>query len=165
MQSLAAAIQAQPAEGQRLQLGGFSLIPPAVLPVKKEIPGFKFPFFFAPPKDGFAPNLNFVDEPFEAEWDAYVKATLEVIRTSLKADVLTPAAAFDLPAKLRCTRIVYRSAATGHELRQTCFLIQLNPGKAIIITFSSLPAEGDNWDAPIAESIRTFSTAAAPPQK
>jgi len=148
---------------QRLQLDGFSLVPPSVLLVKREIPGLKFPVFFAPPKDGFAPNLNFVDEPFEAEWGAYVNATLEGIKTGLKAEILTPPTAFELPSKLRCTRIVYRSAVTGKTVRGTCYLIQLNPRKAVVITFSSLPADGDKWDAPIAESIRTF--APAPAQK
>ena len=150
---------------QRLQLEGFSLVPPSVLPLKKEIPGFKFPFFFAPPKDGFAPNLNFVDEPFEAAWDAYVNASLEGIKTGLKADILTPPAAFELPSKLRCTRIVYRSTVTGQAVRGNCFLIQLNPRRAIVITFSSLPADGDKWDAPIAESIRSLAAAEAPAQK
>ncbi len=150
---------------QRLQLEGFSLVPPSVLPVKREIPGFKFPFFFAPPKDGFAPNLNFVDEPFGAEWDAYVNATLENIKTGLKAEILAPPAVFELPSKLRCTRIVYRSAVTGQPVRGTCYLIQLNPRKVIVVTFSSLPADGDKWDAPIAESIRTLAAAEAPAQK
>ncbi|KAB2648073.1 MAG: hypothetical protein DVB27_01975 [Verrucomicrobia bacterium] len=150
---------------QRLQLEGFPLVPPSVLPVKREIPGLKFPVFFAPSKDGFAPNLNFVDESFDAEWDAYLNATLENIKTGLKAEILTPAAVFELPSKLRCTRIVYRSAVTGQPVRGTCYLIQLTPPKAVVITFSSLPAEGNKWDAPIAESIRTFAPAPAPAQK
>lgn len=151
---------------QRVQLDGFSVVPPSVLPLKREIPGFKFPFFFAQPKDGFAPNLNIVDESFEAEWPAYLAATLDGLKNGLKAEILTPPAVFELPSKLPCTRIVYRSAASGKPVRGNCFLIQLTPRRAIIITFSSLPGDGDKWDAPIAESVRSFAaTAAAPAQK
>jgi hypothetical protein len=151
------------AQEQRLQLDGFSFVPPSVLPVKREIPGFKFPFFFAQPKDGFAPNLNFVDESFEAEWQAYLDATLHGLKNGLKAEILTPPTAFELPSKLPCTRIAYRSDATGKLVRGNCFLIQLTPRRAIIITFSSLPADGEKWDASIAESIRSFAATAAPP--
>ncbi|MCE9610911.1 MAG: hypothetical protein K8R23_12015 [Chthoniobacter sp.] len=153
-------LRAQPAVTQPLQLDRFSLQPPAVLPVKKEIPGFKFPFFFAPSKDSFAPNLNLMDESFEAEWDTYVKASLDGIKTGLKADILAPPAAFDLPSKLRCTRILYRSTVTGQAVRGNCFLIQLSPRRAIIVTFSSLPADGDKWDAAIAESVRSLTPTA-----
>ena len=160
-----APLRAQPAAEQRLQLDGFSFQPPQVLPVKKEIPGFKFPFFFAPPKDGFAPNLNLVDETFDAEWDAYVKASLENVKSGLKAEISVPPAAFEMTSKLRCTKFVYRSAVTGRELRHTCYLIQLNPRKAIIVTFSAFPTDGEKWDAAIAESVRSLAATAPPAPK
>lgn len=158
-------LRAEPAAGQRLQLDGFSFLPPQVLPVKREIPGFKFPFFFAPPKDGFAPNLNFVDEPFDAEWDAYVKASLESVKTGLKAEISVPPAAFEITSKLPCTRLVYRSAAAGQDLRYICYLIQLTPRRAIIVTFSAFPADGEKWDAAIADSVRSLAPTAPPAPK
>ena len=138
--------------------GGFSFVPPTGLPVSRELPGLKFKFHFAPSKDGFAANLNFVDDPVPAPWKDYVEASLDVLKTGAKAEILEKPAPFALDSKIECMRFVYKMSATGRETRHICFLIHVKPDAAIVATFSSLPADGTTWDEPIAKSIRTFTT-------
>ena len=139
------------------KLGAFSFQPAPQLSIKREIPGFKLPFFFAPPKDGFAPNLNFVEEALVGEWNGYVTASIDGIKNGLKAEILEPAASFELASKLPCQRFVYRHTRTGKDIRAICFLIHLQPQQALIATFSALSADGDRWDSAAAESIRTVA--------
>lgn len=138
--------------------GGFSYVPPASLSIRREVPGIKFGIHFAPPKDAFAANLNFVDEAVAIDWKTYVEKSIEAILTLAKAEIVEKPAPFELDSKIECVRFVYKMSATGRETRHICFLIRVKPDSAIIATFSSLPADGTAWDEPVAKSIRTFNT-------
>ena len=140
------------------KLGAFVFKPSPQISIKREIPGFKLPFFFASPKDGFAPNINFIEERSGSDWNAYVAASLEMIK-GLKAEIIEAPAALELISKLPCQRFVYRHTAAGKDVRAICFLIQLQPEQSLVATFSALHVDGDKWDAAVAESIRTIAPA------
>ena len=137
--------------------GGFSYVPPAVLPIRRDLPGMKFAFHFAPPKDAFAANLNFVDDPVPTDWKTYIQKSVETLQTAAKAEIVEKPAPFELGSKIECVRFVYKMSVTGRETRHICFLIHIKPDSAIVATFSSLPADGAALDEAVAKSIRTFS--------
>lgn len=150
------AVQAELGPLHKEKAGKFKFRPPADW-VVREFPGLKYKIHHAASKDGFAPNMNFVDEAFAGKFDEYIAASKTSIVAVLKAKITAPSAAFKLDSGLPCTRSVFEANQQGRDLRFISFLIRLDDKKVVNVTFSSLLADGDKWDAAVTESIRTFA--------
>ncbi len=138
--------------------GKFEFRPPAGWKVM-EFGGLKYKIHHAAAKDGFAPNMNFMEEAFAGDFKDYPPQAMRMVETMMKAKITAQPVAFKLDSGLPCSRSVFEANQQGRDLRFISFLNRLDDKKVVIATFTSLLADSDKWDASVAESIRTFAQA------
>lgn len=136
--------------------GKFEFRPPAGWNVM-EFGGLKYKIHHTAAKDGFAPNLNFTEEAFAGKFEEYPPKAMRMVEAVMKAKITAQPTAFKLDSGLPCSRSVFEANQQGRDLRFISFLIRLDEKKVVIATFTSVLADGDKWDAAVAESIRTFA--------
>jgi hypothetical protein len=134
--------------------GGFSFIPPDGWQIRT-IPRLKFKVATGPAADGFAPNINIVDESFNGSVDDYAQANLANLQRALKQVRLLKEDQFTTAKGMQAPRMVIEHDFNGKPLHQTFYMFS-NGATKFVITCSALAQDGDRL-APVFESaMRTF---------
>jgi len=109
-------------------------------------------------ENGFAPTINFTDETFKGQFDAYVshineeldKLYGENIERILQSDFATSKG---LKGKI----IVITTYQQEMLIQQSYFCFPASKGKYITITCTSLAAEHEKYNALFHETVKTFA--------
>jgi hypothetical protein len=134
--------------------GGYSFAPPKDWKVK-EIPGMKYQFAFGPATNGFAPNINCVDEAFDGAIDAYAEANLKSLQTIFQGFKKISQAPFKTDAGQSGVKLVTTSEQHKMILRQTFYFLDGPAGKKLVFTCSCLSEGGEKLDPAFEASIKT----------
>jgi hypothetical protein len=134
--------------------GGFSYNPPSGWQIV-EFPGLKYRVSHGPVENGFAPNINVVDEEFSGTLAAYVDGSLENMeRIFAKFKVLSREnlKTHDNEAGVK---IITENEQQGRMLRQTFFFIGSGDRK-YVVTCSTTADDGAEFDSIFSEIFKTF---------
>jgi len=136
--------------------GGFSFCPPKDW-VIREVAGMKYKFAFGPLADGFAPNINVVDESFTGSLQAYVKANLETLPKVFKGFKKLGQSDFKTDSGMNGVKIIIQSEQQGHAIRQSFFFFEGKADKKLVATCSALAEGGAKLDSAFEASMKTFA--------
>jgi len=136
--------------------GGFSFCPPKSWDMK-EIPGLKYRIAFGPASDGFAPNINVVDESFSGSLSDYVKGNREALERMFKGFKNLGESEFKTDFGPKGVRLITESEQQGQKLRQTFFFFDGKGGRKLVATCSALAENGAKLDETFAASLKTFA--------
>jgi hypothetical protein len=73
-------VYAQTGERYFEYVGNFSICPPENWMIQ-EIPGYKYQFFIGPSENGFAQNINCIDESYDGALSEYVDLSVQMFET------------------------------------------------------------------------------------
>jgi hypothetical protein len=135
--------------------GGFSFVPPKDWTVK-EFPGLKFKVAVGPAADGFAPNINFVDEAFAGKLGEYVTGNKKTLQALFKNYKELEEKEIKTANGEMCIRLVTQSEHNGKALRQSFYFFDVAPGRKLVATCTALADGGDKLDAVFEASLKTF---------
>jgi hypothetical protein len=134
--------------------GGFSYDPPKGWQVV-EFPGLKYRSAHGPAENGFAPNINVVDETFAGSLAEYVDGNLATLKKMFTDFKLLKREDFQTEDGLPATRLVVEDNQQGRSLRQSfCFFG--NSTRKYVVTCTALAERGESLDALFAQSMKTF---------
>ncbi|MGB7624379.1 MAG: hypothetical protein WBN92_18695 [Terriglobia bacterium] len=148
--------------------GGFSFNVPSDWTIE-EVPGQKYRMVFGPAVDGFAPNINVVDEPSLGSMDSYVAARLRGLpklfesasgkefKTLTQTDFITKFGQ-------RGIRVVTQLEINGRVLRQAEYFFQGREGKVFVVTCTVPTHGGEAFDKVFDESMKTFNSETTTPR-
>ena len=104
------------------EAGGYSIVPPPGWTVS-EFPGLKYEIISGPAQNGFAPNINVVDESFRGSLDEYVKANLETMRKVFKSFDELSREDVQLASGERAVMVVTTNVQQEMQLQQTFYFV------------------------------------------
>lgn len=136
--------------------GGFSYDPPAGWKVS-EFPGLKYKISTGTPNNGFAPNLNVVDENYSGDLKSYLEANKANLQKLFQDYVEVKEDTFQTASGMSAYRLVTENTQQGKGLRQTFFMFEKGSRK-FVMTFSSLAEDGDKHDEEALSTAKTFAT-------
>jgi len=131
----------------------------------REIPGRKYKVAFAATADGFAPNINIVDEAFSGALDVYVDGNLKIIvegyeKVGFKNFKVLSREAFTTTTKQAGIRLLTQSEANGNPIRQTFYFFNGKDGRKLVVTCTCPAAGGESYDPIFERSLKTFQSEA-----
>lgn len=135
--------------------GSFSLQAPKGWKFR-EFPGMKYQIAFGPASNSFSPNINVVDEAYDAPLKGYVDANLNTLKKMFEQFTLIKRDAFVTTRGMKGERLVVTSLQQKNLLRQTFYFLPGVNGKYFVVTCSALAAGGEALDSVFEESIKTF---------
>jgi hypothetical protein len=136
--------------------GGFSYSPPKGWKIS-EVPGLKYKLSVGTPANGFAPNINVVDEAFSGTLDEYVEANLKTMEGVFKGFKKLGKTSFDTKSGLKGVRVVIEDNQQDKILRQTFYFFERKDGKKAVVTCSVLVEDGAKYTTVFDISMSTFS--------
>ena len=154
---LAAAFSITPALAQgRLSepAGGFSYLPPAGWHIRT-LPGLKYKISYAMPANGFAPNINVVDEVSAMPLDKYLQLSMVGMRKAYTKLRVLKQAPFVTASGVPGERLAVEGVVGDKHMHQIFYVFPANNRK-IVVTASSLASDGGKYDAATDKSIKTF---------
>ena len=154
---LAATLPTMPALAQgRLSepAGGFSYLPPAGWHIKT-FPGLKYKISYTMPANGFAPNINVVDEVYAVQLDKYIQLSMVGMRRAYTSLHVLKQAPFVTASGVHGERLAVDGIVANKHMHQLFYVFPANNRK-IVITASSLASDGGKYDAVTDKSIKTF---------
>ena len=131
--------------------------------VLREIPGRKYKVAFAATADGFAPNINIVDEAFSGALDIYVDGNLKVMaegyeKLGFKNFKVLNRETFITTTKQSGIRLLTQSEAKGNPIRQTFYFFNGKDGRKLVVTCTCPATGGETYDAIFERSMKTFQS-------
>ena len=119
------------------------------------MPGLKYRIARGPSANGFAPNINVVDEAFSGSLAKHVDASLVALKQLGLKYKLLKREPFQTDDGLPAERVTIEAEQYGRQLRQTiCYVGQ---GKRVfVITCTALAEGGEALDETFEKSIKTF---------
>lgn len=119
-------------------IGGFSYTIPQGW-VLREVPGWKYKVAFGPPINGFAPNINVVDETYSGTVDDYAESNLKVIfamadKLGMKNFRLISKTAFTTSLQQHGVKAVIESEREGKPIWQSFYFFGGKDGKRFVVT-------------------------------
>lgn len=141
-------------EPGRSREAGFSFVPPKGWQ-PREMPGLKFKPVLGTPEDGFAPNINIVDEAFGGPLDTYVNANLENMQKMMPGFVNVSTEAFRSDDGLDAKKLTTESDQNNMHMRQLFYMFPGN-GRYFVVTCSDLREHKGKHDTECDASAKTF---------
>lgn len=135
--------------------GEFSYTPPNGWRVT-EIPGLKYRVAVTTPAQGFAPNINVVDESFSGTIQEDVRRNLEALQKGLPEFKSLGQSAFTTTSGLKGAKLVTQSRQQGRLLRQVIYFLPGRGDRKYVVTFSGLAEEGGKYDPQVDAAVKTF---------
>jgi len=134
--------------------GGFSYDPPQGWQVV-EFPGLKYRISSGPSENGFAPNINVVDEKFSGSLPEYADLNLATLKKMFVEFSVLKREDFQTDDGLAATRLVCEDTQQGKRLRQTfCFFG--NSSRKYVVTCTAPADGGAKFDGLFAQSMKSF---------
>jgi hypothetical protein len=136
--------------------GGFSFCPPQGWTIQS-FPGLKYSIAAGPASNGFAPNINVVDEKAEMSLAAYVDANKKMLSKAFKGYKEVGKSDFKTASGLKGSRLIVQSDQNGTPLRQTFYFFAGSGDKKLVATCSALARGGTELDDVFEASLKTFA--------
>lgn len=142
--------------------GGFSYVPPKGWVLRRVAIG-KYKFASSQPIDGFAPNINVIDEFAVASLDDYVNSQMQGLpkryeQLGLKNFKVLRQSKFVTNQKLTGIKTVTQSTGNGKTIRQTFYFFEGKNNKKFVVTCSVPEDAGESFDKIFDDSIKSFRT-------
>jgi hypothetical protein len=134
--------------------GGFSYDPPSDFEIA-EFPGLKYRISRGPRVDGFAPNINVIDEKFPGTLDVYVDASAANLKKLFKGLKVVSRDELRTRDGETALRLVTTAEQGTMKLRQTYYFFDGGATK-YVLTCSALADGGEAHDAMFEDSALTF---------
>ena len=151
---LAGGCGSKPPRAHYEKAGGFSYDPPKGWRIL-EFPGLKYRISAGVSENGFAPNMNVVDESFRGPLTEYVDLNLENMKKMFVDFKVLKREDFQTEDGLPAVRVVSEDTQQAKRLRQTfCFFNGSN--RKYVVTCTAPADGGEKLDASFAESTKTF---------
>ncbi len=112
----------------------------------REMPGMKNYLAFGAPAQGFAPNINIVDEQAKMTLEQYQAACLAGMTKIMPDFKLAENAEFVTAAGVSGRRLVVTNTQGQIALRQVFFLLSGRDPIKFVVTCSALAADGETHD-------------------
>lgn len=141
-------------EPNRYRAAGFSYVPPAGWETR-DFPGLKYKIATGPVHDGFAANLNVVDEAFSGPLKVYVGANLENMGRMMPNFAVASQADFETDDGVDGTRLVATSTQNDMAMRQVFYFIP-GKGKFYVVTCSDLAQHEGAQETACDDAARSF---------
>ena len=134
--------------------GGFSYDPPSGWQIV-EFPGLKYRISHGPVENGFAPNINVVDEEFSGTLAAYIDGNLKNMEKILIKFKVLSRVNLRTHDNEAAVKIITENEQQGRMLRQTFFFIG-SENRKYVVTCSTIADGGNKFDTIFLESLKTF---------
>ncbi|HYT94101.1 MAG TPA: hypothetical protein VEL76_35625 [Gemmataceae bacterium] len=134
--------------------GGFSYVPPSGWKII-DFGGLKYKAVVGPAKDGFAVNLNCVEEAFTGTVEAYTEGSLATLPKVFPTFRLLRREKFKTDKGLEGMKLIFETDQQGRRLRQCGYFLPMN-NKMLVITGSALAQGGEGFDAVFDGAVKTF---------
>lgn len=136
--------------------GGFSYDPPPGWRITN-FPGLKYKIAAGTPENGFAPNINIVDETYSGSLSDYVELNIQNLKRVLPTSQVLKREDFQTNDALASIRLITErhDANIGKDLRQTFYFFE-NGSHKFVVTCSALADGGDDLDTLFEQSMKTF---------
>ena len=134
---------------------GFSYDPPAGWEIT-DYPGMKYKVCMAAPENGFAPNMNVLDEICEDSLNDYVDLSLRNMDLIFQDLKIIKRDEYKTEDGLEMVRIIYEYNFQGVLFRLTAFFIAGPEDIKYVITCASLADDGEKYDEVFLSSARSF---------
>ena len=121
-----------------------------------EFPGLKYRIVHAQPTNGFAPNLNVVEEKNTMDIKNYAAACQKSLEQTFKDFRLDNSVEFMTNAGASGFRITYTATQNEKLVRIAQYLFDSGKDTKIIVTFTRLDTQDVNLDAQVDEKLMTF---------
>jgi hypothetical protein len=119
--------------------------------ILREIPGRKYKAAFGQPIQGFAPNINVVDEAFSGPLNVYVDENLKVLGPAYETlgyrnfKVLSREV-FTTSSRESGVRVVTQCEVNGKGMRQTFYFFDGKDGRKLVVTCTTIAEGGEEYD-------------------
>ena len=134
--------------------GGFSFEVPEGWELRS-LPGFKYKFAVGPLENGFAPNINVVDEPFPGGLDEYVKINLENIQNVYKDFKIGRREEFVTESGVPGVRVFADNNGLAKPIRQVLYFFDGGATK-YVSACSSVAEAGEKYDSTFEAALKSF---------
>lgn len=134
--------------------GGFSYDPPSGWQIMS-FPGQKFRISHGPRENGFAANINVVEEDFEGTLADYTELNLANIKQLFAGLTVLDRMELETDDGQPMLAIVTENQQQDRTLRQSFFFVGRG-GKKFVLTCSALADGGENLDATFVKAMKTF---------
>jgi len=135
--------------------------------VLREMPGRKYKVAVTQPVNGFAPNINIVDEVSSSDLNSYVDGNLQILtqlhekfRHNFK---ILSRSVFTTMYAQSGVRVITESDQGASSIRQTFFFFDGKDGRKLIVTCTVLAIGGEKYDPVFEKSLKTFQSSTARP--
>jgi len=108
-----------------------------------------------PPANGFAPNINIVEEAYGGSLDKYVEGSIATAQKTLTNFQQLGKSDFTSTAGVKAVKLVSNNEQGGRMLRQTFYFFDNGP-KKYIVTCTCLLPDGDRLAPTFEEAMKTF---------
>ena len=122
-----------------------------------EMPGLKYKVAFGEPIDGFAPNINVVDEYYSQGLESYVEGNEKNMSKLFQNFKQIQKSSFQTNSGLNGIKLITEADPQGMSLRQTFYFFSGYGDKKIVVTCSVPKAHGGKYDSIFDASLKTFS--------
>ena len=134
--------------------GGFSFVQPKGWEFQ-DSPVMKFKIAIGPSQNGFAPNINVVNEQFKGTLEEYTNANIATMRGAFSKLRIIEQVEFKTTAGLPGRRLVIESEQNDKLLRFSFYFFG-TAGMKYVVTCTALAYGGEKLDTVFAESMKTF---------
>lgn len=135
--------------------GGFSYVPPSGWQMT-ELPGLKYQFASGAPTGEFVPNVSiFVDETSSGSLDDYVVGSVAVVKDIFQDVRVISQEDFLTDEGERGVKVVIESTQQDVRMYQVFYIFDAG-AKKIVFTYTRLADQGQENDALVDQSMRTF---------
>jgi|SRR6185503_10522830 hypothetical protein len=149
-------LAAEVGKRHREAAGGFSFCPPQGWTMQN-IPGLKYSIAAGPVANGFAPNINVVDEKAGLTLNDYVDTNKKLLAKSFKGYKELGKSEFKTTSGLKATRLITQSDQGGTPIRQTFYFFASKADRKVTVTCSALASNGKALDEAFEASLKTFA--------
>jgi hypothetical protein len=121
----------------------------------RDFPGVASRISHAPPANGFAANINVVNEKAPMPLDKYLVAAEKQLKTlpGFKSGGSKP---FSTAKGIKGVRVIYEQEAQGKKLRQLAYVFPGKSGLKFVVTMSALSSDGTKYDTQFDAAAKTF---------
>jgi hypothetical protein len=133
--------------------GGFSYVPPSGWKVT-DFGGLKYKVVLGQPKNGFAPNLNCMEEA-GGPVETCVDGTIATLTNAIPGWQLVRREKFVTDSGIQGAKIVSEMQQQGKRLRQSAYFLPGN-GKTLVVTASALAQGGEEFDSVFDACLKSF---------
>lgn len=156
---LACTLPAAPvsAQGRRLSepAGGFSYLPPAGWHIRT-FPGLKYKICYTAPANGFAPNINTVDEVTPMAMGPYVQLSVAHMKLAYTSLHILSQKPFATASGVQGVRMMTDGLVGDKHVHQVFYVFPGASSRKYVLTASSLASDHGKYDAATDQAMKTF---------